>query len=180
MGLRIQLGHSMADFCPHRQLGHSKFVVIAINGIHSVNVDFCGCPGHPEHYVQLLEMCYVLLLPILAYPRHQLFRSWLYTQIIAGDANFKQKARLRSSVARDPPLAPGCGTFINNEGYQAHLLDYVDQDEVSALWLNHDIRPHSFHLDKSLCGICCLMECEHKACKGLESFGHQIGDLCAA
>jgi len=46
----------MANFCPHRELGHSKFVVIVSNGIHSVNVDFCGCPGHPEHFVQLLEI----------------------------------------------------------------------------------------------------------------------------
>jgi Lon protease-like protein len=36
--------------------GHTDFVVIALNGVHRVNVDFCGCLGRPDPYIQLLEM----------------------------------------------------------------------------------------------------------------------------
>ena len=36
--------------------GHTDFVVIAMNGIHRVSVDFCGCVGRSDPYIQLLEM----------------------------------------------------------------------------------------------------------------------------
>jgi len=49
---------------------------------------------------------------------------------VAEDANFKQKARLRSNASRDPALGPGWATFVNNEAYLKHLSKYVDQDEV--------------------------------------------------
>jgi len=45
--------------------GHTDFVVIALNGIHHVNVDFCGCLGGPDQYVQLLEMRWWPSTPIV-------------------------------------------------------------------------------------------------------------------
>lgn len=56
LGLRVQLGHSFGQYCPFRDSGNKDFVVIGMNGIHRVNVDFCGCPGHPEPFIQLLEL----------------------------------------------------------------------------------------------------------------------------
>ena|SRR5215475_15846431 len=56
LGLRFQLGHAAGQFCPSIERGSSNFVVIARNGIHVINIDFCGCRGRPEHYTQLLEM----------------------------------------------------------------------------------------------------------------------------
>jgi hypothetical protein len=56
VGLWFQLGHVTGQFCPFVQRGPNDFVVIASNGIHTLNVDFCGCPGQPEFYAQLLEM----------------------------------------------------------------------------------------------------------------------------
>jgi hypothetical protein len=55
LGLRVQLGHGHQS-CPMKVPGHTDFVVIALNGIHHVNVDFCGCFGRPDSYIQLLEM----------------------------------------------------------------------------------------------------------------------------
>jgi hypothetical protein len=55
LGLRIQLGHGH-QHCPAKVPGHTDFVVIALNGIHRVNVDFCGCFGQPDSYIQLLEL----------------------------------------------------------------------------------------------------------------------------
>lgn len=60
----------------------------------------------------------------------QLFR-WLYGLILVEDANFKQKARLRSKDDRDPALGPGWATFVANEAYLNHLATYVHQDEVN-------------------------------------------------
>jgi hypothetical protein len=36
--------------------GHTDFVVVAMNGIHRVSVDFCGCVARSDPYIQLLEM----------------------------------------------------------------------------------------------------------------------------
>lgn len=55
LGQRIQLGHWPGDSCVAPQPGHSGFVVIHDNGIHNVEVDFCGCEGRTEPYLQLLQ-----------------------------------------------------------------------------------------------------------------------------
>lgn len=53
--------------------------------------------------------------------------------MLAEDANFKQKARLRPKSSKDPPLGPGWATFVQNDAYLEHLVKFVDQDEVSKL-----------------------------------------------
>ncbi|THV01511.1 hypothetical protein K435DRAFT_853778 [Dendrothele bispora CBS 962.96] len=56
LGLRVQLGHGPRSRCINPKQAHSDdFAVIHVNGIHSVAVNFCGCPGAEEHYVQLLR-----------------------------------------------------------------------------------------------------------------------------
>jgi hypothetical protein len=68
------------------------------------------------------------------------FFSWLYSLLLAEDANFKQKSRYRSGNANDPALGPGWATFVNNDAYLDHLLKTADIDEIShcvgfaALW----------------------------------------------
>jgi len=57
---------------------------------------------------------------------------WLYALILSEDANFKQKAQLRSDNAKDPPLGPSWGTFVENEAYLKHVAQYTDQDEVTS------------------------------------------------
>lgn len=54
IGLRVQLGHSdLTCACPVR--GHTDFLVLHVNGIHWVNVDFCGCDRRVSHRQQLLR-----------------------------------------------------------------------------------------------------------------------------
>jgi len=53
--------------------------------------------------------------------------------MLSVDANFKQKARLRSDVAKDPPLGPGWGTFVENRSYLEHVARSTNQDEVRVL-----------------------------------------------
>ncbi|KAI0060916.1 hypothetical protein BV25DRAFT_1806418, partial [Artomyces pyxidatus] len=57
---------------------------------------------------------------------------WLYRPIFAMDANFWLKNRLRSSDEKDPGLATGMAYFVENEKYQAHLLDYTTQEDIST------------------------------------------------
>ncbi|KAJ7027247.1 hypothetical protein C8F04DRAFT_965417, partial [Mycena alexandri] len=48
LGLRVQLGHNVGDRCFGPEPGHTEFVVLHTNGIHTVKVDFCAC----EHAVE--------------------------------------------------------------------------------------------------------------------------------
>ena len=62
---------------------------------------------------------------------------WLYALMLSVDANFKQKARLHSDVAKDPPLGPGWGTFVENRSYLEHVSQSANQDfaDFSLCWL---------------------------------------------
>ncbi|KAK7053876.1 CxC2 domain-containing protein [Favolaschia claudopus] len=57
IGFRVQLGHPPRQKCPRPLAGYSDFVVVHDNGIHCVNLDFCGCDAETraEPYVQLLR-----------------------------------------------------------------------------------------------------------------------------
>ncbi|KAJ7678464.1 hypothetical protein B0H14DRAFT_2423303, partial [Mycena olivaceomarginata] len=43
LGLRVQFGHPPGEYCASPEAGRQGFVVLHNNGIHEVNVDFCGC-----------------------------------------------------------------------------------------------------------------------------------------
>ncbi|KDQ65191.1 hypothetical protein JAAARDRAFT_91545, partial [Jaapia argillacea MUCL 33604] len=53
IGLHVQLGHSPGNVCPTRYSGHKDFVVLHMNGIHQVTLDYCACRGLHRH-MQLL------------------------------------------------------------------------------------------------------------------------------
>ncbi|KAF7342850.1 CxC2 domain-containing protein [Mycena sanguinolenta] len=57
LGLRIQFGHVPGEACANPQPGYGEFVVLHLNGIHTVNVDFCACDSElrTETYIQLLR-----------------------------------------------------------------------------------------------------------------------------
>jgi CxC2 like cysteine cluster associated with KDZ transposases len=54
MGLHIQLGHTTGP-CVNPKSGHQDFVVLHVNGIHLVAVDFCDCEHSMPHRIQLLR-----------------------------------------------------------------------------------------------------------------------------
>ncbi|KAG1769718.1 hypothetical protein EV702DRAFT_1181707 [Suillus placidus] len=57
LGLRIQLGHTPSDRCFNpRPSTADDFVIIDINGIHEVALDFCGCDIAQVRYKQLLRV----------------------------------------------------------------------------------------------------------------------------
>ncbi|THU93004.1 hypothetical protein K435DRAFT_671013, partial [Dendrothele bispora CBS 962.96] len=56
LGLRMQLGHPDGSVCQRPLPGPQGFVVIHSNGLHQINIDYCGCRqnGHQEPWEQLL------------------------------------------------------------------------------------------------------------------------------
>lgn len=56
LGLRYQLGHIPGDYCSSPKAGHTNFMVINHDALHSVAIDYCECPGSLAHHAQLLEL----------------------------------------------------------------------------------------------------------------------------
>ncbi|KAF8192869.1 hypothetical protein K438DRAFT_1590179, partial [Mycena galopus ATCC 62051] len=60
LGLRVQLGHSGHAECSAPLPGHVDFTVVHINGLHVIDMDFCGCAANRavagEYSQQLLRM----------------------------------------------------------------------------------------------------------------------------
>lgn len=57
LGLRIQLGHPLGQQCISPECaGKDCFVLLDVDGVHEVAVDFCGCKDVQPHKIQLLRM----------------------------------------------------------------------------------------------------------------------------
>ncbi|KAJ7431644.1 hypothetical protein B0H11DRAFT_2261644 [Mycena galericulata] len=61
-------------------------------------------------------------------PRYQ----FLYMLILALDANFKLKNRIRANAHDDPPLGPGREYFVDPVAYREHLKNYVPEKDISS------------------------------------------------
>ncbi|KAJ7100996.1 hypothetical protein C8R43DRAFT_1141258 [Mycena crocata] len=58
--------------------------------------------------------------------------KFLYMLILAVDANFKLKHRLRANERYDPSLGPGWGAFVEPIAYREHLKNYVGEKDIST------------------------------------------------
>ncbi|KAF8238245.1 hypothetical protein L208DRAFT_1243108 [Tricholoma matsutake] len=64
LGLRFQLGHPCGQTCPFAWPGHKDFHVIHTNGIHPINIDFCGCNIAYSSFQQLIDFAWFLATPL--------------------------------------------------------------------------------------------------------------------
>ncbi|KAJ7040223.1 hypothetical protein C8F04DRAFT_948763 [Mycena alexandri] len=58
--------------------------------------------------------------------------EFLYMLLLAMDANFRLKSRLRSNARDDPPLGDGWGHMVEEGPYKKHLRGYVAEKDVST------------------------------------------------
>ncbi|KAJ7829911.1 hypothetical protein B0H13DRAFT_1655417 [Mycena leptocephala] len=77
---------------------------------------------------------------------------FLYMLLLAMDANFRLKNRLRANAHDDPPLGSGWGYMVEDAPYKEHLRNYVAEKDVStciafAALLQKDTRTSA--------GLCC-------------------------
>ncbi|KAK6988081.1 CxC2 domain-containing protein [Favolaschia claudopus] len=61
-------------------------------------------------------------------PKYQ----FLYMLILAVDANFRLRNRIRVNELDDPSLGPGWGYWVEPESYREHLKNYVNETEIST------------------------------------------------
>ncbi|KAJ7028878.1 hypothetical protein C8F04DRAFT_1265444 [Mycena alexandri] len=57
---------------------------------------------------------------------------FLYMLILAVDANFRLKNRMRKNEIDDPPLGPGWGYWVEPKEYRKHVKKYVNETDVST------------------------------------------------
>ncbi|KAJ7065916.1 hypothetical protein B0H15DRAFT_926024 [Mycena belliarum] len=57
---------------------------------------------------------------------------FLYMLLLAMDANFRLKSRLRANQHPDEPLGPGWGNLVHEPPYREHLRNYVAEKDVST------------------------------------------------
>ncbi|KAJ2921118.1 hypothetical protein H1R20_g15975, partial [Candolleomyces eurysporus] len=82
--------------------------------------------------------------PACPHPTKNLPNNWeaggallfLYTLFLAVDANFKLKGKARK--IKDVELVPGMGCFVEENAYQSHLIQYVDEGEINTCLSEHD------------------------------------------
>lgn len=117
LGLRIQLGHCIGLQCsnPTPPL-NDDFVIVDVNGVHAVALDFCGCQTAQLHVTQLLQ---VRLFPATTIkPKTAAtFRVLEYFQILS----FESKVfalEFYQTVAR---LTDNTGIHISKDRYDAFL-----------------------------------------------------------
>lgn len=58
LGLTYQLGHYNGEECPWVRLSRPSkgFVVLHNNGLHIIDIDFCGCTSAPSEVDQLIDI----------------------------------------------------------------------------------------------------------------------------
>ncbi|KAJ7744427.1 hypothetical protein DFH07DRAFT_963653 [Mycena maculata] len=57
---------------------------------------------------------------------------YLYMLLLAMDANFRLRNRLRANALEDPPLGSGWGYMVEEGPYKNHLKNYVAEKDVST------------------------------------------------
>ncbi|KAJ7058852.1 hypothetical protein C8F01DRAFT_1255258 [Mycena amicta] len=58
--------------------------------------------------------------------------KFLYSLLLAMDANFRLKNRMRANERQDPSLGSGWGCFVDDGPYKDHLREYVAEEDVST------------------------------------------------
>ena len=57
-------------------------------------------------------------------------RSYLYMPVLALDANFRLKNKIRAKEKDDPAFAPGSAYFVGLEPYKKFISKYVSEKDV--------------------------------------------------
>lgn len=97
------------------------------------------CPACPRPEVNLPQNWHeagddikcVFVSPARIHTLTEIVR-FIYTLVLAVDANFRLKRRAVSSAERDPALGNGLGYFVEDSSYAQHVLGHADQEDVSV------------------------------------------------
>lgn len=110
LGLRIQLNHPPGDYCPIVDTAFKEsFVIISLNGIFTVNLNFCNCTRRVAKTAQLLR---ARLFPAtIVEPRTaatfevlRLFQLLTFGSKVSGYEFYQSLVRLSSNLGEIVPV----------------------------------------------------------------------------
>ncbi len=112
MGLIVQLGHPHGEACAYPCPSGRQVVVIDIEGIHKVNVWFCGCHRARPLYVQMLRARWfpaTVELPRTAvtFAVLQHFQMMTFMSKVSGYEYYHSLVRLMDNTGVQPPPVRG-------------------------------------------------------------------------
>lgn len=103
---------------------------------------------------------------------------WLYMLIVAMDANFRLKSRLRTTLNREPTLGLGLSYFVDHGKYTDFVKNYVDQEEV-GIFHRGSFNVHLICiLDTLLCRLSSDTQHVDQEIEGTQGNGHGGRELC--
>lgn len=112
MGLIVQLGHPHGEACAYPCPSGRQVVVVDIEGIHKVNVWFCGCHRARPLYVQML--CARWFPATVELPRTavtfavlQHFQMMTFMSKVSGYEYYHSLVRLTDNTGVQPPPVRG-------------------------------------------------------------------------
>lgn len=99
---------------------------------------------------------------------------WLFRLVLAMDANFRLKNRLRPRSRTDPGLGTGWAYFVEDDEYRDHILQYVTQEEVRTIHtcsLDSGLNAEHYLQISNCSGFEALSNANSKNSRGLRSTG---------
>lgn len=100
--------------------------------------------------------------------------------ILAMDANFRLKSRLRSSAKKEPMLGLGMSYFVHNDLYADFIKGYVDKTEVRAAYNSPKQIITIKQTDQQLCRLSGVAQYAHEKVEGFARDRHDCCQLCVA
>ncbi|KAG1905395.1 uncharacterized protein F5891DRAFT_943997, partial [Suillus fuscotomentosus] len=137
IGLRVQLGHSdLKCVCPER--GHVDFIVIHVNRIHRINIDFCDCEQHVSHRQQLLRCDWypvTIHFPQTACTRCVLkyFLVMMWSSKVSGHEFYMTLEHLTDNVGLNiPNVSPLCTLLFNSQLKHIRMMKQAGRGNVGG------------------------------------------------
>lgn len=120
IGLRFQLGHSNGKCSNPVTAYNNDFVVIAINGIHEICLDYCGCGQATSRTSQLLQ---ARLFPstvidpktAATFSVLEHFQLLSFTSKISGFEFYRALSRITNNIGVKPPPASYFRWFVSSK-----------------------------------------------------------------
>lgn len=127
LGLRVQLGHVEGERClnPER-VRNDDFVIVDVDSIHNISLDFCGCGNITQHHIQQLLRARLFPATITNPKTAATFKSLEYLEILSYESKlsvfefFQTMSRCTDNTGMDPPKV--CHTLLDALLHHSHLL----------------------------------------------------------
>jgi hypothetical protein len=99
--------------------------------------------------------------------------------LLAVDANFRLKNRMRNNEIDDPSLGPGWGYWVEPNSYKEHLKKYVSEKDVCGTAWSRVSRAHCQTIGQHVYRLCRPPSKGHPVDDGVTGLGGRRVCMCS-